>query len=120
MNAVGFGLRVTLVGLSAWNLLTAGAVMMIHLTIPWQVMQTTGSPVRAGLSVAVELAAFSVSCLLGTPLALGSYWGLVVLGAMMPCLLWRLVAEERFLAQRLPGYTEYQQRVRHRLVPFVW
>ena len=58
--------------------------------------------------------------LLGTPLALGSYWGLVVLGAMMPCLLWRLVAEERFLAQRLPGYTEYQQRVRHRLVPFVW
>jgi MFS family permease len=69
LNAVGFGLRVTLVGLSAWNLLTAGAVMMIQLTIPWQVMQTTGSPVLAGLSVAVELAAFSVSCLLGTPLA---------------------------------------------------
>jgi protein-S-isoprenylcysteine O-methyltransferase Ste14 len=58
--------------------------------------------------------------LLGTPLALGSYWGLIVLGAMLPFLLWRLVDEERFLAQPLPGYTAYQQRVRHRLVPFVW
>jgi protein-S-isoprenylcysteine O-methyltransferase Ste14 len=58
--------------------------------------------------------------LLGTPLALGSYWGLVVLGAMMPFLLWRLFDEERFLAKHLPGYTEYQERVRYRLVPFVW
>src|SRR5262249_16943439 len=58
--------------------------------------------------------------LLGTPLALGSYWGLVALGAMMPFLLWRLLDEERFLAKNLPGYTAYQKRVRHRLVPFVW
>ena len=58
--------------------------------------------------------------LLGTPLALGSYWGLVVLGAMMPFLLWRLFDEERFLARNLPGYTEYRKRVRYRLVPFVW
>jgi protein-S-isoprenylcysteine O-methyltransferase Ste14 len=58
--------------------------------------------------------------LLGTPLALGSYWGLVVVGAMMPFLLWRLFDEERFLAKKLPGYTEYQKRIRHRLVPFVW
>lgn len=58
--------------------------------------------------------------LLGTPLALGSYWGLVVLGAMIPFLLWRLFDEERFLSKNLPGYTEYQKRIRHRLVPFVW
>jgi protein-S-isoprenylcysteine O-methyltransferase Ste14 len=58
--------------------------------------------------------------LLGTPLALGSYWGLVVVGAMLPFLLWRLFDEERFLANTLPGYAEYQKRVRYRLVPFVW
>ncbi len=58
--------------------------------------------------------------LLGTPLALGSYWGFVPIAAMMPFLIWRLVAEERFLARNLAGYTEYQKRVRHRLVPFVW
>jgi protein-S-isoprenylcysteine O-methyltransferase Ste14 len=58
--------------------------------------------------------------LLGTPLALGSYWGLVVVAAMLPFLLWRLFDEERFLAENLPGYTEYRGRVRHRLIPFVW
>jgi protein-S-isoprenylcysteine O-methyltransferase Ste14 len=58
--------------------------------------------------------------LLGTPLALGSYWGLVPIAAIMPFLIWRLTDEERFLARNLPGYTEYQKRVQHRLVPFVW
>jgi protein-S-isoprenylcysteine O-methyltransferase Ste14 len=58
--------------------------------------------------------------LLGTPLALRSYWGLVAFGAVLPFLLWRLLDEERFLSANLSGYTEYSQRVRHRLVPFVW
>lgn len=58
--------------------------------------------------------------LLGTPLALGSYWGLVPLVAMVPFLIWRLRDEERFLAKNLSGYAEYQKRVRYRLVPFLW
>jgi protein-S-isoprenylcysteine O-methyltransferase Ste14 len=57
---------------------------------------------------------------LGTPLALGSYWGLVPFAATIPFLIWRLLDEERLLASQLPGYTDYQKRVRHRLVPFVW
>jgi len=58
--------------------------------------------------------------LIGTPLALGSYWGLIPIATVIPLLIWRLLDEEYFLARNLPGYTEYQQRVRHRLVPFVW
>jgi protein-S-isoprenylcysteine O-methyltransferase Ste14 len=58
--------------------------------------------------------------LLGTPLALGSYWGLLGLTLMIPFLLWRLLDEERFLARELPGYTDYQANVRYRLVPFIW
>jgi protein-S-isoprenylcysteine O-methyltransferase Ste14 len=58
--------------------------------------------------------------LVGTPLALGSYWGLVPVVAIMLFLIWRLNDEERFLATNLPGYTEYQKRVRHRIVPFLW
>jgi protein-S-isoprenylcysteine O-methyltransferase Ste14 len=58
--------------------------------------------------------------LFGTPLALGSYWGGVAIAAIMPFLIWRLVDEERFLAAHLPGYIGYQERVRYRLVPFVW
>ena len=58
--------------------------------------------------------------LVGTPLALGSFWGLLPLAAMMPFLIWRLYDEESFLAGNLPGYTEYQKTVRHRLIPFIW
>jgi protein-S-isoprenylcysteine O-methyltransferase Ste14 len=58
--------------------------------------------------------------LLGMPLALGSYWGLVALVAMVPALLWRLLDEERFLRKNLSGYTEYCAEVRWRLVPRVF
>jgi protein-S-isoprenylcysteine O-methyltransferase Ste14 len=58
--------------------------------------------------------------LVGTPLALGSYWGLVPIAAMLPFLVWRLLDEEQMLSIELPGYAEYRKRVRHRLVPFVW
>jgi protein-S-isoprenylcysteine O-methyltransferase Ste14 len=56
----------------------------------------------------------------GTPLALGSYWGLVPLAATLPFLIWRLFDEEKFLADNLPGYVDYRKKVRHRLVPGIW
>jgi protein-S-isoprenylcysteine O-methyltransferase Ste14 len=58
--------------------------------------------------------------LVGTPLALGSYWGFAPLVGMLPFLIWRLFDAERFLALNLPGYTEYQKKVRHGLVPRIW
>jgi protein-S-isoprenylcysteine O-methyltransferase Ste14 len=58
--------------------------------------------------------------LVGTPLALGSYWGLFVFVAIVPFLIWRLFDEEKTLARELPGYTQYQQRVRNRLIPGIW
>lgn len=57
---------------------------------------------------------------LGTPLALGSWWGLVAVAVFIPVLVWRLLDEERMLANDLPGYSEYQQHVRYRLVPYLW
>jgi protein-S-isoprenylcysteine O-methyltransferase Ste14 len=58
--------------------------------------------------------------LVGIPLALGSWLGLLWLAAFFPVLAWRLLDEERFLRQNLPGYDEYIQKVRYRLVPHVW
>jgi protein-S-isoprenylcysteine O-methyltransferase Ste14 len=57
---------------------------------------------------------------LGIPIALGSWWGLLVIVAMMPVLIWRLLDEEKFLAKNLLGYVEYQKKVRHRLIPLIW
>jgi len=58
--------------------------------------------------------------LIGTPLALGSYWGLPAIIVMMPVLTWRIVDEERFLARHLAGYVEYQKMARYRLIPLIW
>ena len=58
--------------------------------------------------------------LVGVPLALGSWWGLFVLLVILPVLIWRLLDEERFLRQNLPGYAEYQTKVKYRLMPFIW
>ena len=56
----------------------------------------------------------------GTPLALGSWWGLLVVPVFLPVLALRILNEENVLARDLPGYTAYQQQVRYRLIPFVW
>ncbi len=53
----------------------------------------------------------------GTPLALGSFFGLVGFAVALPALVWRLLDEEKLLAKRLPGYAEYCVRVRWRLIP---
>jgi protein-S-isoprenylcysteine O-methyltransferase Ste14 len=56
----------------------------------------------------------------GTPLALGSWWGLVMFIPMTLILAWRLSEEEQFLSKSLAGYQEYRQKVQYRLIPFVW
>jgi protein-S-isoprenylcysteine O-methyltransferase Ste14 len=55
--------------------------------------------------------------MLGIPLALGSWWGLIALVPGVPALVWRILDEERLLKRDLPGYAEYTQRMRFRLIP---
>jgi len=57
---------------------------------------------------------------IGVPLALGSWWGLAVLALTTPVLIWRILDEEQLLKKDLPGYREYTQKVRYRLVPYLW
>jgi protein-S-isoprenylcysteine O-methyltransferase Ste14 len=58
--------------------------------------------------------------LIGTPLALGSWWGVLTIIPITAVIIWRLLDEERVLARDLSGYLEYKRQVRCRLVPFVW
>jgi len=62
----------------------------------------------------------AVLMLLFTPLALGSWWalpGFLIVGALIVI---RLLNEEKVLRQELPGYAEYCEKTRYRLVPMVW
>jgi protein-S-isoprenylcysteine O-methyltransferase Ste14 len=58
--------------------------------------------------------------LAGIPLALGSFWGLLVLAPFAAVIVWRLLDEESFLVQQLPGYAAYRSQTPYRLIPFVW
>ena len=53
----------------------------------------------------------------GAPLALGSYYGLMISPLAIPIMVWRLLNEETLLATSLPGYREYTASVRWRLIP---
>jgi protein-S-isoprenylcysteine O-methyltransferase Ste14 len=57
---------------------------------------------------------------LAAPLALGSFVTLPFFALVIPLLVFRLLNEEKMLRRDLPGYAEYCQRTRHRLIPFVW
>ena len=55
-----------------------------------------------------------------TPIALGSYWGLLFAVPMFGVIILRIHEEEKFLAKSLPGYKEYCEKTRYRLVPLIW
>jgi protein-S-isoprenylcysteine O-methyltransferase Ste14 len=58
--------------------------------------------------------------MVGMPLALDSYWGLLILVPGIAVLVLRIGDEEKMLRQELAGYDEYTQKVHYRLVPGVW
>lgn len=62
----------------------------------------------------------AVLMMFGTPLALGSYWGLLVSILAVPIFGVRIADEEKMLRAELDGYDEYARKVRYRLVPYVW
>ena len=78
--------------------------------------------VSTGLYAIVRHPLYSGALLLMlvTPLALGSYWTLLVAFALIPVLMWRLLDEEHFLKQNLPGYADYCRATRFRLIPLIW
>ena len=57
---------------------------------------------------------------LATPIALGSYWALPVFLFLPIVLVYRIMNEEEVLLRELPGYREYTQKVRYRLIPGIW
>ena len=62
----------------------------------------------------------NVLMLVGLPLALGSYWALALVVPGVAVLAARIHDEEKLLRQELDGYREYTQKVRSRLIPYVW
>jgi protein-S-isoprenylcysteine O-methyltransferase Ste14 len=62
----------------------------------------------------------TIVLMVGIPLALGSYWGLVFVPLGLVVLALRIRDEEGLLEQELRGYRDYEQQVHYRLVPYLW
>ena len=57
---------------------------------------------------------------MSSPVVLGSFYGLIPMAFLPFLLAFRTLNEEEMLKKELPGYVEYMQKVKYRMVPFVW
>ena len=78
--------------------------------------------VDTGLYRIVRHPMYSVTVLLflTIPLILGSVFALIPMVAYPFLIAVRIKHEETLLAEDLPGYSQYQQKVKYRLIPFIW
>jgi protein-S-isoprenylcysteine O-methyltransferase Ste14 len=111
------------------DLLVAAGLVLLNLVFRANHYAAATVQVEAGQTVSargpyalIRHPMYSAGLLLfiGAPLALGSWWGLVLFPALLALIILRLLDEERYLSAHLPGYTEYCARVTHRLIPFIW
>lgn len=78
--------------------------------------------IDTGLYGIVRHPMYSVTLLLflSMPLVLGSIYSFVILLAYPFIIARRIKGEEAFLEQELEGYLEYKQKIKYRLLPFLW
>ena len=62
----------------------------------------------------------TVFLFLSMPLILGSMMSFVVMLVYIPIINARIKNEEKVLSEGLPGYQEYKQKVRSKVIPFIW
>ena len=54
------------------------------------------------------------------PLVLGSWWALIPFACYPAIIISRLKDEEELLTRELAGYEEYKEKVKYRIIPFIW
>jgi len=85
-------------------------------------VQENQKVIDTGLYAVVRHPMYSVTLLLflSMPLVLGSVYAFVVFLAYPFLIAKRIKSEEKFLEKELNGYREYMEKVKYRLIPFVW
>ena len=64
--------------------------------------------------------AVTILLFLMMPLVLGSWYALIAFGSYPAIIIVRLKDEEKLLTRELPGYAGYKQKVKYRIIPFIW
>lgn len=130
----GFDIRYGWSNMPAWVSIAAGMVLFLSYMLVFRTMQ-----VNSFLSRVIEVAENQkvidtdvygivrhpmyvgmVVLYVISPVVLGSWWAVIPALVIIPVIVFRILDEEKALEQELPGYVEYKQKVKYRLIPFVW
>ena len=111
-----------LVALSFWGnvgVLRANSFAAVNIRVQSERGQTVADTGPYAV-VRHPMYAWVLPLLFGTPLLLGSAWGVLWLALFVPLLMARIIGEEAVLREGLAGYRDYATRVRYRLIPGIW
>ena len=117
-----------------WVTIVASALFLVAYALYAEVMRENAylsrtikveqgqTVVDTGLYGIVRHPMYAVTLLLflAMPLVLGSFYALIVFAFYPAIIIVRLKDEEELLTKELPGYTQYKQKVKYRLIPFIW
>jgi protein-S-isoprenylcysteine O-methyltransferase Ste14 len=117
-----------------WVVITASVLFLLAYALYAEVMRENAylsrtikveegqTVVDTGLYGIVRHPMYAVTILLFLmiPLILGSWYALIAFAFYPAIIVVRLKAEEELLTKELPGYVEYKQKVKYRIIPFVW
>ena len=118
----------------SWVVVTASVLFLVAYALYAEVMRENTylsrtvkveqgqTVVDTGLYGIVRHPMYAVTVLmfLMIPLILGSWYGLIVFVFYPAIIVVRLKNEEDLLTKELPGYAAYKQKVKYRIIPFIW
>ena len=130
----GLNFRFDWLLLPDWTTYVAAAIFLLGYALYAEVMrenvwlsrtvevQANQQVVDTGLYAIVRHPMYSATLLLflAMPMVLNSLWSFVLMLLYIPVIVKRIRNEEQVLEKDLAGYTDYKQRVRYRLIPFIW
>ena len=117
-----------------WVVIVAGVLFLVAYALYAEVMRENAylsrtievqegqKVVDTGLYGIVRHPMYAVTILLFLmiPLILGSWYALIAFAFYPAIIVVRLKDEEKLLTRELPGYAEYKQKVKYRIIPFIW
>ncbi len=118
LSAVGFVGYIPAAILPYWAMLVNN-----YLTTTVRIQEERGHQVVSGGPYRYVRHPMYVGLILGAicmPLLLGSWWAIIPGILVAVAAIWRTSREDAVLQEELPGYAEYAQRTRYRLLPGVW
>lgn len=130
----GLDFRFSWSNMTAWVVVVASVLFLVAYALYAEVMRENAylsrtikveqgqTVVDTGLYGIVRHPMYAVTILLFLmiPLVLGSWYALIVFAFYPAIIVVRLKDEEALLTRELPGYEAYKQKVKYRLIPYIW